>query len=120
MRGDFQKELLIKNLDIIISLGAINAPFDESNIRNPKRTIDLALKALKENGEIRIFPLRKAHYNSDFKGIEFSEKKWKETLGELVVERNIEYKICPIDIRVAGKNKDVWLEELLIIKKSKT
>jgi len=120
LKGDFQKELPIKNLDLIISLGAINAPFDELNINNPKRTIDFALKALKENGEIRIFPLRKTHPNSDLKGIEFSEKRWKEILKELVVEKNIEYEICPIDIKAAGKNKDVWLEELLIIKKSKT
>jgi len=120
LKGNFQKELPIENLDLIISLGAVKAPFHELDMNNPKTTIDLALKALKENGEIRIFPLRKTHPNNDLKGVEFSEKKWKETLKELVAENNIEYKICPIDIKVAGKNKDVWLEEVLIIKKSKT
>jgi SAM-dependent methyltransferase len=119
LKGDFQKELPIKDLDLIISLGAVKAPFHELDMNNPKTTIDSALKALKENGEIRIFPLRKTHPNNDLKGVEFSEKKWKEILEKIVAE-NIEYKICPIDIKVAGKNKDVWLEQVLIIKKSKT
>lgn len=120
LKGDFQKELPMKNLDLIISLAAVEAPFDKLNINSPKTTIDLALKALKENGEIRIFPLRKTHLRSNLKGVEFSEKKWKEILKKLAAEKNIEYKICPIDIKAAGKNKDVWLEQVLIIKKSKT
>lgn len=119
LKGDFQKELPIKDLDFIFFLGVVDAQFNESDMRNPKRAIDLALKALKESGEIRIFPLRKTYPNSNLKGVEFSEKKWKELLEKLVVKKDIKYKICPIDINVAGKNKDVWLEQVLIIKKSK-
>ena len=40
-----------------------------------------------------------------------------EILKELSVKEKVEWELNPIDIKVAGKNKDVWLEEVLIIKK---
>ena len=44
------------------------------------------------------------------------EEKWEELLEELKEEKNIEYNINPVDIRVGGAKPDVWLEQVLIIK----
>lgn len=116
-QSDFQKELPINNLDLIVSLGAIEAPMNEFDKRDPEVIIGSALKSLKEGGEMRIFPLRKTHPNSNLEGIKAAQKKWQEILEKLTVKEKIKYEIQPIDIKVSGKNKDVWLEQVLIIKK---
>ncbi len=115
--GNFESKFPIENFDYIISMGAVEAPSNEIDSRDPEKTLHEALKVLKEQGEIRIYPIRKAPPENKLKGVEFMRKKWMEILKELSVKEKVEWELNPIDIKVAGKNKDVWLEEVLIIKK---
>jgi len=117
IQGDFEKKIPLGNLDYIISFGGIEAPASVEDVCDPKKTLENALNSLKQDGEIRIYPLRKAPPESELKGIEFSRKKWQEILEGLSLKGKIEYELRPIDIRVSGKKPDVWLEEILIIKK---
>ncbi len=115
--GDFEEELPVDNLDYVVSFGAIEALSNEEDKSDPKKPLLQAIQALKVGGEIRIFPVRKAPPESDLKGIDFSREKWMEILEDLSSENEISYELKPVDIRVSGKKPDVWLEEVLIIRK---
>ena len=117
LKGDFEQELPVKELDYIISVAAVEAPHSEEIEKDLRRILVLALTAIKHNGEIRIFPIRKAGVRSELKAIEFSWKKWLEVLEDLSVKGLIDYEIRPIDIRTGGNKPDVWLEQVLIIKR---
>jgi len=120
LRGDFEKELPIKELDYIISVAAIDAPCSQEIERDLRKILILTLMAIKHNGEIRIFPIRKAEIKTGLREIEFSYKKWMELLEQLSVKKLIDYELKPIDIGVAGNKPDVWLEQVLIIKRPAT
>jgi len=117
IRADFEEEFPMKTFDLIEAFASLEAPSFIGEKKNPKKSLLFALEALKEDGEIRIFPVRKAPPQSGLLGVEYSKKIWQEILRELKDEKGIKWESRPINIRVAGKNKDVWLEELLIIKK---
>jgi hypothetical protein len=113
----FEDEFPVKNLDYVISVGALESPLDESDERKPTEILKYALEGLNDKGEIRIYPIRVAPPESGLEGIEYSRKKWDEIMNELASTENIKYKFKPIDIHVSANNEDVWLEEVLIIKK---
>ena len=117
IKADFEEEFPIKGFDPIVSYAGVEAPSFKGEQKHPKRTLYFALKALKNNGEIRIFPIRRAPYQSGLLGIEYARNKWEEILKELERKIGIKWRIEPVDIEVSGKDKDVWLEELLIIRK---
>ncbi|MBU3964635.1 class I SAM-dependent methyltransferase [Patescibacteria group bacterium] len=117
LKHDFEKAIPLKDFDYIFSVSAIDAPYSKEIDGNLRETIILALVALKHEGEIRIFSVRKAPPSSGLTGIDFSRKKWIELLDDLKTKNWINYELRPIDIRVAGNKPDVWLEEVLIIRK---
>ena len=117
LKGDFEQGIPLKDFDYIFSVAAVDAPYSEEVDRNLRRTVISALVALKHEGEIRIFPVRKAPPASGLAGIDFSRKKWMELLDDLKSKNWINYELRPIDIRAAGNKPDVWLEEVLIINK---
>ena len=110
IQGNFEDKASFSKIpqeefDYIVSFGAIEAPAseEEEGVFNPRATLKNALGVLKENGEIRIYPIRRAPPESGLKGIEFARKKWMETLETLFKEENIKYELKPIDIGVDGK-----------------
>lgn len=117
--GSFEEEFPLKNLDLVVSVGAVEAPSNEDELDkiDPRKTLNSALKSIKENGEIRIYAIRKAPPESELKGVEFSRKKWLEILDDLSSQGLVGYELRPIDIKAGGKKPDVWLEEVLILKK---
>lgn len=117
LKGDFEKGIPLKHCDYIFSVGSVEAPYSEDIDKDLRKTLILALIALSHNGEIRIFPIRKAPPVSGLAGIDFSYKKWIELLDDLKLKSWINYELKPIDIRVAGNKPDVWLEQVLIINK---
>jgi len=116
--ADFEKgPFPTRDFDLIISFAAVEAPSFSGEKKFPKKTLIFSLEALKEIGEIRIFPIRKSHPQSGLLGIEYSRRVWAEILKELESAKGIKWTITPIDIKSSGRNKDVWLEELLVIRK---
>jgi len=117
LKGDFEKELPLKELDYIISVAAVKAPYSEDIEKDLRKILILALTSIKHNGEIRIFPVRKAPPGSGLKAIDYSRKKWLDVLERLASKGLIKYELRPIDIKVGGKKPDVWLEQVLIIQR---
>lgn len=113
-KGSFEDPFPVKNLDYAISVGAISV-FE--GVIDRKKVFKNALFALKDGGEIRIYPIQKPPVDSDLQGLKDSYKRWSELMPEIVNEEGIQWELRPIDIRVAGTNNDVWLEEVLIIRK---
>ena len=120
LHGNFEKDLPIQNADYIISLGAVsNAIWCGEETMNIRSIIEKALASLKEDGEIRIYPIQEAAKATPLEGLEASRKKWDELLKEISETLKIEYKIEPRNIKVSGKNNDIILESVLIIKRKK-
>ncbi len=115
-KGLMQKDISIKNTDYTLSAGAMSLFSEKEEI---KQVLSKAIDTLNKTGELRIWPLQKVSQESDLVGIKKSRQNWIEVLENLSLEIGIEYKFRPIDIVVSGKDKDVWLEEVLIIKKKK-
>ncbi len=113
--GDFEKELLLKNLDYVLSVGAVSVGIKKETAKGKEQTLRWALDAINKDGQIRIFPIGKVGEHSQLEGIKESEKVLGEILEKISKDYDIEYESRPIDIRVSGVNKDVWLEQVLII-----
>ncbi|MFZ3054818.1 MAG: methyltransferase domain-containing protein [Minisyncoccales bacterium] len=115
-QGDFTKKLPKDNLDIILSYGAIGS-YSHDYIKL-KQILLGSLDSLNEKGEIRICPVQLVPPNSELVGFKEDRENLEKVLADIKQKFNIFYEFKPIDIRAAGKDKDVWLEEVLIIKKN--
>ncbi len=113
-KGLMQEDIPIKNMDYVLSAGAMSLVREKKGI---KQVLLKVIDTLNETGELRIWPLGKASQESDLEGIKEARENWVEVLNNLSSEIGIEYEFKPIDIVVSGKNEDVWLEEVLIIRK---
>lgn len=120
--GDFKDALPVQDLDYVISVGAVSLYLDEESSLDPVRgsVAELALKnaimALNENGEVRIGPIDKA-VRGDLAGVEASERILSGILARVEKEFDITWKLEPTDIHVTGNEKDVVLNQVLVITK---
>ncbi len=116
-QGNFKDELPVKNLDYIFSIGAVSLFINKETVKPIGETIRNSIAVLNKGGEIRAYPMPRAPEHSDLRGAKESRKAILEILEKLKKELPIEYDFTPIDIKVSGKNKDMWLEDVLTIKK---
>ena len=120
IRGDFEKEFSVQDVDYVVSVGAVSkGVWAGEETMDIKRIIENSFNSLKEDGEIRISYIEEAAEATPFKGVEKSRKKWNELLKEISKEQDIEYEVKPRDIRVSGKDNDVILESVLVIRRKK-
>jgi len=118
-KGDFQKKLPVKNLDYVVSVGAVsNAIWGGEELQNIESIINNSLTSLKNGGEIRIFPIEDTREESPLEGIKKSKKKWDSLVKKFSEKEDIECSIEPRSIKVIGKNNDIILESVLIIRKT--
>lgn len=117
IKGNFEDPLPVKNADYVISMGAVSTMVWGGEDFNTKKILRNAVGALNEKGEVRIYPIPKPAEGSELEGIRQSYERWQTLLQEFSKEENIIWELKPIDIRVSGKENDIWLEEALIIKK---
>jgi len=118
-QGVFEEGPPVKDLDYVLSVGAVQAPTEELDPTDLVKILSYNIDAISDSGEIRITPIRKAPVQNELPGIEDSREKWAEALNRMADDKNIEYEFKPIDIVASNHNKDVWLDEVLIIKKKK-
>jgi cyclopropane fatty-acyl-phospholipid synthase-like methyltransferase len=120
-KDTFEKPLPVKDADYALSVGAISnfAGYAETEDAL-KEVLKNALAAIKENGEVRIYPIQHASPGSKLEGIDDSYKRWQELMTKLAAEDNLDWELQPIGIHIAGNNLDnIWLEEMLKFKKRK-
>jgi len=115
--GSFTDKLPVNNLDYVVSVGAVSLYFDEENIYLAKSALEHSIHSLNNEGEIRIAPIGKAPEHNDLEGLKETERVVLKMMGELEAEFNIEWELQPTDISVSGTNRDVWLDQTLIIRK---
>lgn len=116
--GNFTKEIPGENYDYIFAVGSAGShDFGEERVEAIKKTISLAIKSLKGNGELRIAPIFDSLQVKE-KNIPFAKDDWEDCINSLAEDEKMEYQFRPIDIRfTAGKFENVVLDEVLIIKK---
>ncbi|NTW34325.1 MAG: hypothetical protein HGB12_17185 [Bacteroidetes bacterium] len=115
--GDFTKDLPVKNLDYIISVGAISLFFDKEYGSKAENAIKKSIEAIKDSGEIRIWPIKKALRGDELQGIEEEEMVVNDIINHLEKEFDVVCELKTTDIGVSGKDKDIWAEQVLIIKR---
>jgi len=131
-KGDFTKKIPFqdKKFDYILASASLEDLFVKEKNEEAKEVLESLLSLLKDEGEMRVYPLRKIppeiapeETKRDKEKMERllqakkARENWKKVLNDLKEENLIDFKIQPIDIRVLSYKKDFWLEELLIISK---
>jgi SAM-dependent methyltransferase len=118
IKGNFEENFPVQNIDYVVSVGAVSSGVRYGEeIMNIRRIIENSLKSLNENGEIRIYSMKEAAEATLLEGLRLSQKKWEELLKEISATQKVEYKIKPIDIEVSGKDNDIILESVLVIRR---
>ncbi len=116
--GDFQEKLPVRDLDYVISVGAVsNGIWGGEEVVDVEKVLRNSLDALKEDGEIRIYPIQESARETPLSGLEESQKRWGEILEKLSEETGVGISLHPVDIKVTGNENDIILEKVLIIKK---
>jgi len=120
IRGNFEEDLPVQNVDYVVSVCAVsNGIWGGEEVMNIRRIVEKSLASLKEDGEIRIYPIQEAAQATPLEGLQASQEKWKDLLTEISEKQKVECKIEPRNIKVCGKNNDVILESVLIIRREK-
>lgn len=105
-----------KKFDLIVSVGALsNLIWGGKETGDVKKIVKNYLEALKDNGEIRIYPIQEAAISNPLKGLEESCGKWKKIIEDLNGS-GAGCRIEPRKIIVCGKDSDIVMESALIIK----
>jgi len=120
IRGNFEEDLPVQNVDYVVSVGAVsNGIWGGEEAMNIRRIVGKSLASLKEDGEMRIYPIQEAAQATPLKGLQASQEKWKELLAEISETQNVECNIEPRNIKVSGEDNDVILESVLVIRRKK-
>lgn len=120
VRGNFEEDLPVQNVDYVVSVGAVsNGIWGGEEAMDIRRIVEKSLASLKEDGEIRIYPIQEAAQATPLEGLKASQEKWKELLTEISETQKIECKFEPRNIKVSGKDNDVILESVLVIRRKK-
>jgi SAM-dependent methyltransferase len=116
---DFQKEFPIKDVDYVLSNGAVSLGISfEGESMNMDKIIENSISAIKENGEIRIGPIFEAREDSSLEGLKDEKKIWDKFLLRISQKYNLQFKLEPRDIFISGRDNDIALQSILIIKKN--
>ncbi len=112
-KGDFHESLPIDNLDLVIARAAL---VDDELMR--EEFLENILSSLREEGELRVFPIFKNHFESDSKEALEKENNLIERLNELSKKMNFNHGMKVKDVSVYGSDNYPTAKILLIIKKS--
>lgn len=119
-RGNFEKNLPVKDADYIISVGAVsNGIWGGEEVMDIRKILENSIGSLREDGEIRIYPMQEAATATPLEGLGQSQQKWNELLSQISDTQKVEYRIKPRNIKVTGNGNDIILESVLIIRKKK-
>ncbi len=112
-KSNFYKRLPIDDFDLIISRATI-----EGEDLMKEELLENILKSLNEEGELRIYPIFKNHFESDNKEVLVMEDELMKLLDRLSKEFNFNYDLKTKEISVYDKDDCPTSKNLLIIKKN--
>ncbi len=120
VQGYFEEDLPVNDIDYVVSFGAVTDQiWGGTELGDIGLIVEKSLASLKEDGEIRMFPIQEPAQATPLKGIQASQEKWKELLTQISATQNVECKIEPRKIKVCGTYNDIILESVLIIRRKK-
>jgi len=134
VKGDYTKKIPFqdKKFDYILAYSSLEGLFLEKDNEEAKKVFESLLALLKDEGEIRVYPLRKLppeiapeivkqdkERMKELLQAQEARGRWEKTLQELKGKGLIDFKIQPIDLRVLSSRKEFWIEELLTIRRNK-
>lgn len=105
-----------KKFDYIFSVGAVGSCGRGDQLEEELRE---AIKFLKNNGEIRLYPVLKTPPGTEENliGVFEDDLKNQETLKKISEDLEVDCKIIPIDAKVVGSRPDVILDQLIVVTK---
>lgn len=114
IEGSFEDNLPIKNADYIFSVGAVSAI---DSVKNKIEVIKKWIENLKTGGEIRIYSISEPTENFPWETVKKDWKVWNEIIKEITLAGKAECSMEPKAVRVTGKDNEMMLSYLLVIKK---
>lgn len=113
----FEDNLPDKDFDYVLSYAAISLALTKELAEMGERAIKEALSVIKDSGEVRIGPIGKVYKGSELLGIAETMEILESLLQKISKEEDIEWELIPIDISATGDQKDVWLDQVLILRR---
>lgn len=116
---DFSNVFPIENLDYVVSVGAISLYLYDKELQvDIEEAIKSSIRSVNENGEVRIWPIKKFIQGTDSDGIKEQEQLLLSVMEYVSECLDIEWRLDPTDIRACASDKDIWADQVLIIKKN--
>ena len=84
---------------------------------NMKKVLKNVVDLMKQGGEARIFPIQVSTKETPLVGLEASYSRWNKLIPEVSRDENIEWEFQPVDINIVGRDNDIILEEVLVLRK---
>lgn len=119
-RSTFESGPVISDADFWVSYGAVSDGIwgGEEQI-DMRKVLKNALHSVNEDGEVRIFPIQVSGEDRILEGLKDSYKVWNEILPDIARTENVTWELKPVDINIVGRENDVVLQEMLVLKKKK-
>lgn len=114
VKGDLAGDLPMENADYIFSVGAVSMV---AHFENKDKIIKKWIENLANGGEIRIYPIPEPSPNFPWESLVQDWQEWNKIAKEVAEEGKIECVFEPKSVRVMGKNNEMVLDHLLVIKK---
>lgn len=120
MRAKFEDAPGIRDADYVVSVGAVSGGvWGGEEHMDMRSVLKNMLDAAKEGGEVRIFPIQVSEKDNPLAGVEASYETWNKILPDIAETNNVEWRLEPVDITSVGRDNDIILEEVLVIRKQK-
>lgn len=115
-----EEEFPVRDLDYVVAVRSVwpNWEWKDSEPMNVNNILENSLSALKDGGELRIYPVEKSAEGDEHENFtKEQEHLWNEAFSKLLMKYNFVYRFEPINIFVNEYNDSVTLQSVLIIKK---
>lgn len=117
-RANFEDEPSTKEADYVFSLGAITEGVWGGEERmNMKKVLKNVVDLMKKGGEARIFPIQVPTKENPLEGLVASYLAWNKLIPEIAKDEHINWEFQPVDINIVGRDNDILLEEVLVLRK---
>lgn len=114
VKGDLTQDLPMENVDYIFSVGAISMVGD---FENKGQIVKKWIDNLKSGGEIRIYPIPEPSDKFPWESVIQDWQEWKTFIEETNLQSDVECSLEPKGIRIMGKDNEMVLDHVLIIKR---
>jgi hypothetical protein len=118
---NYGKEFPVHNADYVISMASVtNMDWDGEEWKDVVTVLQNSLAALKESGEVRLWPIQEPAEATPVEGENGINQAWKEKLDTFASENHVQWELRPTGVIVTGNNNDqIYLNSVLILRKQK-